>query len=117
MTGPGSECACRLMAQMRSVDRVRKCLLFGVDGTYCGRHETDAFDPKRTWLNSLLDHLVGDGRFPRPPNRSAQMSFSVPWAAAVAPPVITAVRRAHSSLPPKPMPTRPMMMILGRASI
>src|ERR1700704_1602018 len=71
MTGPGSECACRLMAQMRSVDRVRKCLLFGVDGTYCGRHETDAFDPKRTWLNSLLDHLVGDGWFASHRNCSA----------------------------------------------
>src|SRR5882757_2004193 len=36
---------CPLVAQMRSADRVRKCLLFGVERT-CGRHhETDAFDP------------------------------------------------------------------------
>jgi len=34
-----------LLAQMRSADRVRKRLLLGVDRTYCGRHETDAFDP------------------------------------------------------------------------
>jgi hypothetical protein len=34
-----------LLAQMRSADRVRKCLLFGVDRTYRGHHETDAFDP------------------------------------------------------------------------
>jgi hypothetical protein len=32
-------------------------------------------------------------------------------------PVIATVRRDHAYLPPKPMPTRPMMMILGRASI
>jgi hypothetical protein len=31
---------------MRSADRVRKCLLFGVDRTYRGHHETDAFDPQ-----------------------------------------------------------------------
>jgi hypothetical protein len=36
------------MAQMRSADRVRKCLLFGVDRTYRGHHETDASDPNRT---------------------------------------------------------------------
>src|SRR6266851_10392596 len=41
------------LAQMRSVDRVRKCLLFGVDRTYCGRYETDANDPKRTWRHLL----------------------------------------------------------------
>src|SRR5450631_2488426 len=34
-----------LLAQMRSTDRVRKCLLFGVDRTYRGHHETDALDP------------------------------------------------------------------------
>src|SRR5260370_41328509 len=28
---------------MRSADRVRKCLLLGVDRTYHGHHETDAF--------------------------------------------------------------------------
>jgi hypothetical protein len=33
------------VAQMRSADRVRKCLLFGVDRTYRGHHETDAFEP------------------------------------------------------------------------
>jgi hypothetical protein len=36
------------VAQMRSAHRVRKCLLLGVDQTYRGHHETDAFDPKRT---------------------------------------------------------------------
>jgi hypothetical protein len=30
-------------------DWVRKCLLFGVDRTYRGHHETDASDPKRTF--------------------------------------------------------------------
>jgi hypothetical protein len=34
------------MAQMRSADRVQKCLLFGVDRTYRGHLETDAFDPE-----------------------------------------------------------------------
>jgi hypothetical protein len=51
---------CPLLAQMRSADRVRKCLLFGVDRTYRGHHETDAFDPERKWRNSLLDHLRRD---------------------------------------------------------
>jgi hypothetical protein len=37
------------LAQMRSADRVQKCLLFGVDRTYGGHHETDAIDPKRTF--------------------------------------------------------------------
>jgi hypothetical protein len=35
-----------LLAQMRSADRVQKCLLFEVDRTYRGHHESDAFDPK-----------------------------------------------------------------------
>jgi hypothetical protein len=42
------------VAQMRSADRVRKCLLFGADRTYRGHHETDANDPMQTY--------VGDGR-------------------------------------------------------
>jgi len=41
-------CMSLLLAQMRSADRVRKCLLFGVDRTYRGHHETDAVDPKPT---------------------------------------------------------------------
>jgi len=45
---------CRLLAQMRSADRVRKCLLFEVERTYRGHHETDAFDPSRKWLFSPL---------------------------------------------------------------
>jgi hypothetical protein len=49
------------LAQMRSADRVRKYLLFGVDRTYRGYHEADAFDPKQTWGNGLLDHVVGPG--------------------------------------------------------
>jgi hypothetical protein len=47
--------------QMRSADRVRKCLLFGVDRTYRRHHETDAFDPTRTCRPGLLDNLVGAG--------------------------------------------------------
>ena len=35
-------------AQMRSADRVRKCLLFGVDRTYGRLHESDAIDPLQT---------------------------------------------------------------------
>ena len=50
------------MAQMRSADQARKCLLFGVDRTYLGHHETDALDPKRTWRALLLDRLVGAGQ-------------------------------------------------------
>jgi hypothetical protein len=34
------------MAQTRSVDRIRKCLLFGVGRTYDGHHQTDATDPE-----------------------------------------------------------------------
>src|ERR1700730_8749472 len=45
---------CQLVAQMRSADRVQKCLLFGVDRTCRGHHETDANDPMQTY--------VGDGR-------------------------------------------------------
>jgi hypothetical protein len=52
---------CPQLAQMRSANRARKCLLFGVDRTYRGHHETDAFDPKRTWHTRLLNHLVGAG--------------------------------------------------------
>jgi hypothetical protein len=33
------------IAQMRRADWVRKGLLLGVDRTYGGHHETDAFDP------------------------------------------------------------------------
>jgi hypothetical protein len=40
--------ACPFLAQMRSADWIRKCLLFGVDRTYRGHHEADAFDPERT---------------------------------------------------------------------
>jgi hypothetical protein len=43
------------MAQMRSADRVRKGLLFGVDRTYRRHHETDAFDPKQTWRSAIGD--------------------------------------------------------------
>ena len=37
-----------VLAQLRSADRVGKCLLLGVDRTYGGHHEIDAFDPKQT---------------------------------------------------------------------
>ena len=43
-----------LVAQMRSADRVRKCLLFGVDRTDRGHHETDAFDPEQTLADAQL---------------------------------------------------------------
>jgi hypothetical protein len=33
---------------MRSAERVWKCLLSGVDRTYPGHHQTDAFDPQQT---------------------------------------------------------------------
>jgi len=46
-----------LLAQMRSADRVRKCLLFGVDRTYRGYPKTDAFDPQRTSHLLPLHHL------------------------------------------------------------
>ena len=42
-----------LLAQMRSADRPRQCLLFGADQTYRGHHEIDASDPKRTWWDRL----------------------------------------------------------------
>jgi hypothetical protein len=42
-------CWCRLLAQMRSADRVRRCLLIEVDRTYGEHHETDAIDPKETF--------------------------------------------------------------------
>jgi hypothetical protein len=47
-------------AQKRSPDRFRKCLLFGVDRTYRGHHESDVFDPKRSWAawpNRRLNQL------------------------------------------------------------
>ena len=40
-----------LVAQMRSADRVRRCLLLGEDRTYRGHHETDAFGTTRTSWN------------------------------------------------------------------
>ena len=43
----------------RSADRVQQCLMFGVDRTYRGHQETDAFDAKRTWQTRSLDHQVG----------------------------------------------------------
>jgi hypothetical protein len=51
----------RVLAQMRSADRVWKRLLFGADRTYGGHYETDAIDPKRSWRNRLLDQFVGAG--------------------------------------------------------
>jgi hypothetical protein len=48
MIGSLLPCTSLVVAQMRSADRVRKCLLFGVDRTYRGHHETDAIDPFRT---------------------------------------------------------------------
>src|SRR5258708_2818066 len=39
---------CPFLAQMRSADRVRKCLLFGIDRTYRRHVLNDANDPQRT---------------------------------------------------------------------
>ena len=38
---------CPLLAQMRSADRIQKCLLFGVDRTYRRHVLNDANDPLR----------------------------------------------------------------------
>ena len=46
-------------AQLRSADRGRKCLLFGVDRTYRGNHKSDAIDPKQT--NSSALELIRRG--------------------------------------------------------
>ena len=47
-------CQCPTLAQMRSADRVRKCLPFRVDRTSRGLHESDANDdPERTWRKRL----------------------------------------------------------------
>src|SRR5882757_9643395 len=45
---------CPLMAQMRSADRVQKCLLFGVDRTYRRQVLNDANDPQPTWRRRSL---------------------------------------------------------------
>jgi hypothetical protein len=42
------------LAQMRRADRRRKCLLSGADQAYGGHHETDAFDPKPTFVLARL---------------------------------------------------------------
>jgi len=48
---------------MRSADRARKCLLSGVDRTYRRHHETDAFDPKRTWrMGHIRDDTSDEAR-------------------------------------------------------
>jgi hypothetical protein len=39
-----------MLAQIRSANRLRKCLLFGVDRTYDGHYESDANDPEQTCL-------------------------------------------------------------------
>ena len=36
---------------MRNAERVRKCLLLGVDRTYRGHHESDAFDYRELLAN------------------------------------------------------------------
>src|SRR5882757_5210512 len=68
----------RRLAQMRNADRVRKCLLFGVDRTYRGHHETDAFDPKRTCRPGLFDHLVGTGDDGRRDGEAERASMQTP---------------------------------------
>jgi hypothetical protein len=62
---------------VRSADRARRCLLFGVDPTYRRHHETAAFDPKRTWRNRLLDHLVGAGEDRRRDGKAERLGRSV----------------------------------------
>ena len=46
-----------LMAQMRSADRVGKCLLLRLDRTYRAHHETDAFDPSRTQGDARIESV------------------------------------------------------------
>src|SRR5450755_2612939 len=49
---------------MRSADRVRKCLLFGVDRTDRRQVLNDANDPKRTWRSrSLAIRCSNAGKF------------------------------------------------------
>jgi len=48
------------LALLRSADRVRKCLLFGVDRTYRKHHETDAFDPKQTYCPTFSIEPAAD---------------------------------------------------------
>jgi hypothetical protein len=57
--------------QMRSADKLQKCLMLGVDRTYDGHHETDAFDPGQTSRTafSLAQH---PDRLPRRLNFSPQ---------------------------------------------
>ncbi len=65
---------CPLLAQMRSADRIQKCLLFGVDRTYRGNRESDASDPEQTWPKS---YLGADGR-----PVSLAPSLYYPWASS-----------------------------------
>jgi hypothetical protein len=58
-----------LLAQMRSADRFRECLLFGVDRKSSAHPQNDAIDPKRTY-NGDAKHR--DGRATRSPARNAQ---------------------------------------------
>ena len=50
-----------LLALFGSRDPARPGLLLSVDRTCGGHHETDAFDPVRTWRNRLFDPFVGAG--------------------------------------------------------
>src|SRR4029077_21053208 len=71
---------------MRSVDRVQRCLLLGVDRIYRGHHETDASDPKPTSAEvGNLRSLIAKARVltritpvTQPPRRHAPPR-SIPW--------------------------------------
>ena len=49
------------LARMRSADRVRKRPTPGVDRTYSGHHDIDAFDPNQTWRSGPHDMAARTG--------------------------------------------------------
>ena len=65
-----------LLAQMRSADRPRQCLLFGADQTYRGHHETDVFDPKRTF--ALVATAFPTARSAAPEHHYVRSSGGIP---------------------------------------
>ena len=59
---------------MRRADRVRKCLLSGLDRTYRGRHENDAINPIRTSTALSRDRSRRTMPKPRLPPGGTRMS-------------------------------------------
>src|SRR5216683_7217781 len=75
-----------LLAQKRSADRVRRCLLLGVDRTCRGHHETDAIDPKQTSALSMLPCFRSLGLGQVPASQCSRMEPSVTASMQKAPP-------------------------------